>query len=105
MKGIVIHVPFLWVEGMALFPFLLTKRKQNGATLLNHERIHLRQQLEMGVALFYIWYLIEYLIRLIKLQNHDRAYRSISFEREAYARESDYNYLTQRAFWGFLGYL
>lgn len=100
-----IHVPFLWVEGIALFPFILTKHSENGAMFLNHERIHLQQQLEMGILPFYVWYLTEYLIRLLKLQNHDQAYRSISFEREAYAMQSDCGYLAQRSFWGFLGYL
>lgn len=105
MKGIFIHVPFLWIEGIALFPFVFTKQKKFGADFINHERIHLRQQLEMGVVFFYLWYLCEYLIHLIHLQNHYKAYRAISFEKEAYAHQSNINYLGQRSVWAFLRYL
>ena len=48
--------------------------------LLNHERIHTRQMLELLVVGFYLWYLVEWLIRLLMPGN---AYLNISFEREA----------------------
>jgi hypothetical protein len=54
-KGFLCHVSFLWVDGIALFPFILVKRKSPGRLLLNHECIHLRQQLEMGLVFFYVW--------------------------------------------------
>jgi hypothetical protein len=90
---------------MAVFPFILTRLRQCGDTFLNHEQIHLRQQLEMGVIPFYLWYFTEYLIRLTCLRNHYQAYRAISFEREAYAMENDCAYLKRRGFWAFLEYL
>jgi hypothetical protein len=104
-KGFVIRVSFLWVAGMAVFPFVFIKNKNPGVILLHHECIHLRQQLEMGFILFYAWYLIEYLVRLICHRNHDRAYRAISFEREAYQYESSLTYLQKRPFWAFLRYM
>lgn len=42
------------------------------------------------VFLYYAWYGIEYLIRLIQYRDRDRAYRMISFEREAYDLENEY---------------
>ncbi|PWJ54286.1 hypothetical protein CLV98_11848 [Dyadobacter jejuensis] len=104
-KGIIVSISFLWVEGMAIFPFVFTRHKAPNKTLLHHECIHLVQQLEMGIVLFYLWYLLEYLVRLITLRNHDRAYRSISFEQEAYLHESNPRYLSQRKRWAFLRYL
>ncbi len=74
-------------------------------TLLNHEKIHLRQQAEMLVLPFYIWYSIEYLMRLAQYRNGRTAYRNISFEREAYHNESDNTFLYNRPFWNFLKFI
>ncbi|HEY1195624.1 hypothetical protein [Flavobacterium sp.] len=94
-------------RGMALFPFVLVKYdfdKTNG-TFVNHEKIHLRQQLELLILPFFIWYVLEFLIRLIQYKNKDLAYRNISFEREAYTKETDLNYLKKRSLFQFLHYL
>ncbi len=101
---ILIHVPFLRVNGMALFPFVLVQRPNPSPRLLNHERIHLRQQLELGIGAFYGWYLAEYLYRRWQLGNHDAAYRAISFEREAYANDHNLNYLGTRPWFAFWPY-
>ncbi|TRW25203.1 hypothetical protein FMM05_07810 [Flavobacterium zepuense] len=107
---IVITSKYLIPQGytaMALYPFIIVRdaRLANSATLLNHECIHLRQQAEMLILPFYIWYISEYFIRLIRYHDRKRAYRNICFEREAYANESNLNYLGQRPFWGFLKYI
>ena len=94
-------------RGMAVFPFVLVKYafdKMN-KTFVNHEKIHLRQQLEMLILPFFIWYFLEYLIRLIQYKNAALAYQNISFEREAYANETDFNYLKNRTFFQFLKYI
>ena len=93
--------------GMTIFPFVFLKSKQlkENQVLINHERIHLRQQLELLVFPFYIVYIIEFLVRLIQYRNWHRAYRNISFEREAYINEFNLNYLKHRKFWSFLKYL
>lgn len=64
--------------------------------LLNHELIHTAQQKELLWIPFYIIYLIEWLYRLIQHHHWDTAYRAISFEREAYANDSNPNYLKTR---------
>ncbi|MFI1772082.1 hypothetical protein [Thalassobellus citreus] len=93
--------------GLAVFPFVFLKSKdlKEDKTLLNHENIHLRQQLEMLVIPFYLFYVVEFLIRLLQYKNWYEAYRNISFEREAYCNESNLDYLKQRTFWCFLKYL
>jgi hypothetical protein len=95
------------VSAMALFPFLLFQHShlKYNRVLLNHERIHLRQQLELLVLPFYIWYLLEYVVRLLQYHNHRQAYLNISFEREAYQNEKDLHYLKQRSFASFLKYI
>jgi len=70
-----------------------------------HERIHLRQQLELLIVPFYIWYLTEYVIRLMQYKNKHKAYRNISFEREAFQQEANLLYLKKRSFWSFLRYV
>ena len=91
---------------IALFPFVFVKHsnlKANKA-FVNHELIHLRQQLEMLIIPFFVWYGLEFLIRYIKCKNWSLAYKNISFEREAYTNENNLEYL-QSLFWKFLKYL
>ena len=96
---------FKRIAGIALWPFVFLKTHHPYPTIINHERIHLRQQIEMLVLPFYIWYLSEWLIRFASCRNFDHAYRHISFEKEAYAMENDLEYLKGRRFWAFLKYL
>lgn len=94
-------------RGITLFPFIIVsgkELKQNLVTI-NHEKIHIRQQIELLILPFFIWYGIEFLIKRIRYKDKNTAYRNISFEREAYENEKDLNYLKQRSFWRFLNYL
>lgn len=92
--------------GITVFPFVFLKTKalKDDAVLVNHERIHLKQQLELLVIPFYLFYMIEFIIRLIQYRQWYTAYRNISFEREAYCNEIDLNYLKTRSFWSFTKY-
>ena len=72
---------------------------------MNHERIHIKQQLELFVVFFFLFYLLEYLFRLLQYRNLRKAYHNISFEKEAYANEGDLDYIQKRTFWAFLKYL
>ena len=94
-------------RGLTFFPFVFLSNEEDklNAVFLNHERIHIRQQLELLVLPFYVWYGIEYLIRLIQYKDIKLAYYTISFEREAYANEKDLNYLKSRSFWGFMNFV
>jgi hypothetical protein len=94
-------------RGMTVFPFVLMKYDfdKGNKTFVNHEKIHLKQQLEMLILPFFVWYFLEFFIRFIQYKNRDLAYRNISFEREAYAKETDLNYLKTRSFFQFLKYI
>ena len=94
-------------RGMTLFPFVFVKESLDKKNLvfLNHERIHLRQQLELLIIPFFVLYFMEFLVRLIKYRNTDLTYRNISFEREAYANENDLDYFKNRFFWKFFKYM
>ena len=72
---------------------------------MNHESIHWEQQKEMLGILFYVWYGIEYLVRLIQYRDGDKAYRNISFEREANIFEQCDWYLDGRCRYAWLAFL
>ncbi len=93
--------------GITLYPFIFLKlsKDKDNTVFINHEKIHLRQQIEMLIILFYVWYGIEYLIRIIQYKNKKTAYRNISFEKEAYQNENNLDYLKKRRFWRFLKYI
>ena len=68
----------------------------------NHEAIHTKQMKEMLYVFFYIWYVIEWILRLFKSGN---AYRNISFEREAYSNQCYLKYNKERKRFAWLEYL
>jgi hypothetical protein len=61
--------------------------------------------LELLILPFFVWYFVEYAVRLLQYKNANLAYRNISFEREAYANELQLNYLETRTYFRFLKYL
>lgn len=64
--------------------------------VVNHERIHTAQQKELAFVGFYVIYVLEWLLRLAQYRDRDKAYRNISFEREAYAHGNNLSYLKTR---------
>lgn len=85
------------IAGLAFYPFIfIAPGVKITDKLLNHERIHLKQQKELLVLPFYIWY-------LIALKR--KGYYNISFEKEAYSNENNLNYLKERKIFGFSKYL
>jgi hypothetical protein len=94
-------------SAVTIYPFIFIKNTdaKNDYVLLNHESIHIRQQKELLWILFFIWYFIEYMIRLIYYRNSYLAYKNISFEKEAYHYEHDLDYLKTRKRFAFIRYL
>ena len=94
-------------NGVSLWPFVILKDKsfKDDLVLINHEKIHLKQQAEMLILFFYVWYGIEFSIRYLQYKNKFLAYRNISFEREAYINEFNLSYLKNRRFCHFLKFL
>lgn len=90
-----------FVSAMALWPFILVKNletKESQVTI-HHEKIHIRQQLEMLVLPFYLVYLGFYIYYRFLGNTHMQAYLRIPFEKEAYCEESNFDYLRKRKFW------
>ncbi|MDD3458594.1 MAG: hypothetical protein PHO74_03885 [Weeksellaceae bacterium] len=94
-------------RGLTIYPFVFLKEKllKENKVVMFHERIHLRQQLEMLWLPFFLWYGIEFLIRWIQYKNRHTAYFNICFEREAYTNEKNFDYLKNRKLWSFIKYL
>ncbi len=95
---------FIPYSAMALYPFIFIKKHElkNDIVLINHERIHHRQQLELLIVPFYLIYFINYLINLFRYKNHFAAYKEIVFEREAFAMDKNLEYLKHRKLFAFL---
>jgi len=109
MKKIIVF-PYLLTGSfvaITIFPFIILKSKEykNDFVLINHEKIHIKQQIELLWLPFFIWFFIEYLFRLIQYRNFYLAYKNISFEREAYEKERHIDYLAKRPHYAFLKYL
>lgn len=95
-----------FAAAITLWPFIVLrdpKLKEN-ETIIRHEKIHLRQQAELAILLFYILYAVEFTYHFLKTFNRRKAYYRISFEREAYANENNVSYLNNRKFLAFRRY-
>lgn len=118
-------IPFSGFKAMSFWPFIFVRKECNFTEVdERHEKIHGRQQIEMtiigiyiaailsmigfgwwslcAIPLFYIWYITEWIIRLLINPN---PYRSISFEQEAYDNEQDPDYLEFREPFAWIVYL
>lgn len=73
--------------------------------LLRHEYTHTLQMRELAYFGFYLWYVMEWIFRFVQHRNLRKAYRNLSFEREAYAHQHDRHYNAKRKPWAFLRYL
>jgi hypothetical protein len=91
-------IPFKGFDATNLFGVVFARNeyKDLDKIVLNHEAIHTAQMKELLYIPFYILYGIEYLINLIKYRDGDKAYKNISFEREAYRNERQLDYLKGR---------
>lgn len=113
-------------------PFVFSKLTESNIPqrVRNHETCHSYQWIEMvivvgsivlilqlvvdispwwylvAIVAFYLWYAVEWLIRLFIYKDSKTAYRKVSFEQEAYSSEQDCNYIENRLlFSGWMQYL
>lgn len=93
--------------GLSLWPFIIVKEDvhKRDNILINHEKIHLKQQIELLILPFYLWYVLEWLFRSLLYRDTYKAYQNISFEREAYENEKELGYTQRRRPYSFLKYL
>lgn len=91
---------------ITIFPFIIINKLYKGDLILvNHEKIHVKQQIELLWLPFFIWYFTEFVIRYFQYKNWYKAYLNISFEREARDNETNSNYLKSRKIFAFLKYI
>ena len=93
--------------GLSVWPFIILKHDalKEDTNLINHEKIHLKQQLELLILPFYMLYLTEWLVRSLFCFSFYKGYQTISFEQEAYANEHNLNYPSERKSFSFIKYL
>ncbi|MCX2679424.1 hypothetical protein OOZ15_05665 [Galbibacter sp. EGI 63066] len=93
--------------GLTLWPLIILRDDElkDDTILINHEKIHLRQQMELLVLPFFLIYFMEWLIGIFRYWNLNMAYRNISFEREAYQNEWNPDYLNERSSWSSFKYM
>lgn len=94
-------IPFKGFLAINLFGFLFIKKKyayQFNCYDENHEAIHTKQMRELLYIFFYIIYLLEWLWRVLFTKDRftQKAYRNISFEKEAFKYEKQLDYLKTR---------
>ena len=94
---------FITINAITLWPFVISRTSFN-KRVLDHEKIHIRQQQEMLVIGFYILYVYYWLRGILTYGDSQIAYFSIPFEQEAYENEHDENYLNNRPFWAWRQY-
>ena len=82
-KTLVKILYFNFAKAMAFFPFILISHEnlRRNKFVINHEKIHLRQQTELLVFFFFLLYFSEYIYRRIQHKKHLKAYENISFEK------------------------
>lgn len=96
-------LPFKGFTAINIFGILFYKDKNSlNSCLLNHEKIHTKQMVELLFIGFYLWYVLEWIVRIFMRGN---AYQNISFEREAYNNQRDLQYLENRKHYSWIKYL
>lgn len=94
---------FMKIGAITLWPFIIFRDESDELTI-RHESIHIKQQIELLILLFYIIYLFDFVVGLIKYRNVRQAYFNIRFEQEAYDWQNDPDYLKRRKLWAWAEY-
>ena len=107
---------------IALGPLVFCKKSEDAVlqSVKNHETTHAIQWTEVTIlsgfvifllqvglgfsgwwyllvpVVYYIWYVLEWLVKFAILQDWNSAYRSVCFELEAYDSQHDNNYIENR---------
>ena len=87
-----------------LFGIIFTKRHLSRVDQ-NHEYIHTMQQIELLFIFFYLFYVTEWIIRVIQTRSLIKGYLRISFEREAYENQYQNDYRKTRPLFAWRKYL
>lgn len=105
------HVPPKPFFGISLCGFFIFRKDGRLDDCdVRHEHIHFLQQVEWGFIGFFVLYHVEFLLHFVRLWRRAprgtkmgvvwmKAYREISFEKEAYAHDHEADYLKLRRHW------
>jgi hypothetical protein len=97
-------IPFKGFAAINLFGILFVRKNVILTdAVINHEKIHTAQIKELFYIFFYLWYIVEWLIKLCFYGK--QAYYHISLEREAYINMYDIEYLNNRKKYSFFKYI
>jgi len=104
---------FMKIGGITLWPWIILRERyrdnsyyvKKAGRIINHESIHIKQQQEMLVIPFYLWYGLEWFLKIFRYGSATKAYRKISFEQEAYTNELDKTYLQNRKRYAWLKFI
>ena len=94
---------FINISAITIWPFVISRQKFN-PVVLNHEKIHIRQQQELLLVGFYLLYVYYWLKGLLIFKDTKLAYTVIPFEQEAYAHDEDMEYLNNRKWFSWWNY-
>lgn len=89
-------LPIRGFTAINLFGIVFTRQSELSKRVLRHEAIHTAQMRELLYIGFYLWYIIEWVVRLFQCGDTKEAYLNISFEREARIGELSENYFEWR---------
>jgi hypothetical protein len=105
MNWFVSLLTFGWAIGITLSPFgiYIKETYLNNKYVINHESIHWKQQVEMLIVFFYLWYGLEWFVKLFIYGK--QAYYHLSFELEAYNHDDDLKYLFKRKHFSWFKYI
>lgn len=107
-------LPFDGYYALTLFGFIIRRERNRGKPIdvvtYNHESIHHAQAGDFhlwyfGYIFFYLLYFLEWIFKLIFTLFGYSAYRSLSFEHEAYEYECDFEYLNRRKPFAWIRYI
>lgn len=93
-------IPFKGFKAINLFGILFVREECKGRitpVTINHESIHTEQMKELLFIPFYLIYFLEWLFKVIFVYPFShKAYKNISFEKEAFGNEENFDYLKTR---------
>lgn len=107
-------IPFKGFVAINLFGFVFVRKEMQTYfdydpsayhRMIRHETTHTKQMKELLYLPFFVLYVLEWLVRLVMYREARKAYRNISFEREAYANQHKWDYNKGRKRYAFLKYI
>ena len=103
------YLPFKGFISMAFCPWIFIredKKKKYTSTVNRHEMTHILQQIGTLWILFFVVYVLEWLIKIPFCNfNTAKAYRSVSFEQEAFANQGNVKYNKERKHYAWVKYI